>query len=241
MRNKDSFDFLREIFYTGDSGKKHKITERKIKKSKTEKSTDTHNPLVVNITGRPGPEKSVAASYLYSVLEMDGIKCELLSNRQKNKVYEDVALLDVDPLYAIAKQNHILSRAVDFADVVICDEPLFTYASSPTNYEGFDSFCINLFNSYNNLTFYINSTKEYDEDRMMPSEEKSENIGHEILNIIEKFDIPFYTVDANLDGYTEMFNYIFSALSSDSSSSEDEFDVEDKFDIEDDWIRKHLL
>ena len=44
--------------------------------------------LVINLFGAPGAGKSTAAAYIFANLKMKGINCELITEYEKDKLYE---------------------------------------------------------------------------------------------------------------------------------------------------------
>ena len=61
---------------------------------------------IINLIGAPGSGKSTTAAGIFYNLKMKGIKCELLTEYAKDRVWEENFMALNDQLYIFAKQNH---------------------------------------------------------------------------------------------------------------------------------------
>ena len=123
---------------------------------------------VINIFGGPGSGKSTFAAYLFTHLKTCNLNIELVTEFAKDLVYENqYDLLKTDQLFILANQNRRLQRLLNNeqrVDYVITDSPLLlsnVYAQL-NNYKILDSlskFTLDLFNSYDNINFFLNRDK----------------------------------------------------------------------------------
>ena len=136
--------------------------------------------IVVNLCGAPGAGKSTGAAYIFSQLKMKGINCELITEFAKDKVWEGSRAAFENQLYLFANQYFRMTRCENKVDVIITDSPLLLNLIYNTDKErlgdDFNNLVINLFNSYNNLNYFINRVEPYNPDGRLHTEEELEVI-----------------------------------------------------------------
>ncbi len=121
---------------------------------------------VINLFAGPGAGKSTTAAGIFHLMKLEGYKVELVTEYAKELTYEDRKNVLSDQIYVTAKQNRRLQRLKGHVDWAITDSPLLLgkiYAEF-YEYEHNDfyiSFVKNLYNSYDNIIFYINRVKPY--------------------------------------------------------------------------------
>jgi hypothetical protein len=117
--------------------------------------------FVVNLFGEPCAGKSTVSAMLFAIMKLRGHNVELIQEYAKDLVYEHRLHTLQDQLYLLGKQNHRLVRTVSQVELVINDSPivLSSLYSPPDYYKGFDSFVMEVFNSYNNVNFFMTRPK----------------------------------------------------------------------------------
>lgn len=173
------------------------------------------NPLVINLMGAPGAGKSTAAAYIFSQLKMAGINAELVTEFAKDKVWEENPSPFKDQLYMTAKQEYRQSRCKDKVSVIITDSPLLLgiyYNKNPELTENFDKMVLDVFNSYNNVTYFINRVKVYNPVGRHQNEVESDQVAKDLQQLLKKYKIPFKVFNGDLAGYNLIVEEVLSKL-----------------------------
>lgn len=174
-----------------------------------------NKPIVVNLFGGPGSGKSTGSAYVFAMLKMHGINCELVTEFAKDKTWEHNMGALSNQAYVFGNQCYRMSRCADQVDVIITDSPLvlsvvYNKNSNPEN--GFNKMAIEVFNSYNNINFFLDRVKPYNPIGRNQTEEESDNIGHDIEDLLVKNGIEYTTVAGYVDGYEKIAKNILSIL-----------------------------
>jgi hypothetical protein len=69
-----------------------------------------------------------------------------------------------------------------------------------------------VFNTYDNISFFINRTKPYNQRGRNETEEESNIISQEIKELYNKLNIPYIEVTGDSEGYSEIVNAILNKL-----------------------------
>ena len=161
-------------------------------------------PIVVNLFGGPGCGKSTGAAYVFAMLKMQGINCELVTEFAKDKTWEHNMEALSNQAYVFGKQCYRMSRCANQVDVIITDSPLalsVVYNNNPTLGETFNKTVLEVFNSYNNLNYVLLRTKPYNPIGRNQTEAESNDISRNIERMLidNNFGITYTTGD--LEGY----------------------------------------
>ena len=166
--------------------------------------------IVVNLFGAPGAGKSTGAARIFSNLKMAGINAELVTEFAKDKVWEENKAVFNDQLYIFGKQNFKLTRIKDKVDVAITDSPILLSMFYNKDYgDNFNKLVKEVFNSYNNINFFINRVKKYNPVGRFQDEHESNKLANELKIMLLSNSIPF--VEANGD-FTDYDNKITSQV-----------------------------
>ena len=151
--------------------------------------------IVVNLIGGPCSEKSMIASGLFYAIKKLGINAELALEFAKDKVWEESFRTMDDQIYIFAKQYHKIWRLYGKVNVIITDSPLpisLYYMKEPSDY--FDKLVIEQYNRFDNLMYFIERGKDYQQEGRIQTKEESIKIDNEIKKLMSKNDINFKTV-----------------------------------------------
>jgi hypothetical protein len=157
------------------------------------------NLTVINLFGAPGSAKSTTSSGIFYELKKASVSCELITEYAKQLVFESRNITLGDQLYITAKQNHRLATLVGRVDTAISDSPLLqALAYTPdTYYENYFSLVKEVFESYNNINFFLNRAKSYSTIGRSQSEAESNILGLRIKNLLTNNNIPFLEIDGD--------------------------------------------
>ena len=167
--------------------------------------------LVVNLFGSPGTGKSTLSAYIFSQLKFLGVNCELVTEFAKDVVWEENYKALENQLYISGQQSYKLSKLQGKVDVAIIDSPLILggfYNQDKDIAEDLNNLLLKIFNSYQNMNFYLKREKPYNPIGRMQTEEESNQIAINILKLLNKYNLPYDIVTANLNGG----NYILDKI-----------------------------
>jgi hypothetical protein len=118
---------------------------------------------VINLLAGPGTGKSTTASGLFYQLKSRHLNVELVSEYAKILAWEKNHNLITDQLYITAKQNRGLERLRDQVEFAITDSPLplALYYGRDYRLQTFDAMVSELFDSYDNVNYFIRRKKTY--------------------------------------------------------------------------------
>lgn len=171
--------------------------------------------LVVNLFGAPGAGKSTGAAAIFSKLKMIGINAELIGEFAKDKVWEENSEVFKNQAYIFGKQSFRQSRCDGKVDVMITDSPLplsILYNTDPCLTENFNLTVMDVFNSYNNLNFYINRVKKYNPKGRNQTEEESNSLVEPLKELLKEREIPFEEVNGDKQGYDYIVKRILEKI-----------------------------
>lgn len=171
--------------------------------------------LVVNLFGSPGTGKSTLSAYIFSQLKLMGVNCELVSEFAKDLVWEENYKALENQLYVSGQQSYRLSRLKDKVDVVIVDNPLILggfYNHDESIDEDLNKLLLKIFNSYNNMNFFLRRVKKYNPIGRMQTEEESNQIACKLLDLLNDSQLEYEIVVGDLDGGNRILDKIMSCL-----------------------------
>lgn len=172
-------------------------------------------PIVVNLFGGPGCGKSTGAAYIFAMLKMHGVNCELVTEFAKDKTWEHNTEALSNQAYVFGKQCYRMSRCAEQVDVIVTDSPLLLsviYNHDLVLGDSFNQTALNVFNSYNNLNYMLHRTKQYNPIGRNQTEEESNNIGVEIENMLVANSIDFQKKPGDMNSYGGIVLDTLSAL-----------------------------
>jgi hypothetical protein len=113
----------------------------------------------------------------------------------KDKVWEESYKILDDQFYIFGKQYHKLFRLNGKVDVIITDSPLvisMLYNKTPSKY--FNDFVLEQFNTFYNLTFFLNRPENYQEEGRIQTKEESEALDNILKDILNKNNVYFHEI-----------------------------------------------
>lgn len=172
-------------------------------------------PIVVNLFAGPGAGKSTAAAYIFSQLKMKGVNCELITEFAKDKTWEKNYSALRCQEYVFGKQSYKMDRCRDQVDVIITDSPLplgVFYNQNPVLGQHYEHLVMDVFNTYDNINYFINRKKPYNPVGRNQTEEEAKEIDVRIKKFLQVHDISYRIKDGTEAGYTDICNDVLDYI-----------------------------
>lgn len=163
-------------------------------------------PLVINLFGAPGAGKSTGAAIIFAELKKRGVNAELVTEFAKDKTWEHNAMALGCQEYVFGKQSYRLARCKADVDVIVTDSPLplsLLYVSDPAllGDGAFQKVVMNVFNSYNNLSYFVNRVKPYNPKGRNQTEKESDVLAAELKKLLNENAISCVEIFGDDAGY----------------------------------------
>ena len=172
--------------------------------------------IVVNLCGAPGAGKSTGAAYVFSKLKMAGVNAELVTEFAKDKTWEKNHKVFENQLYMLAKQYFRLTRCEDQVDVIVTDSPLLLSLAYNTDTErlgeNFEKLVVDLFNSYDNMNYFVNRVKPYNKAGRNQTEEESDKLSKVIRRIFKDCGCKVTEINGDIKGYDKIVNDVLQRI-----------------------------
>lgn len=171
--------------------------------------------IIVNLFGAPGAGKSTGAAYIFSKIKMAGVNAELVTEFAKDKVWEESKEVFNNQIYIFGKQSFKISRVMNKVDVIITDSPIILssfYNSDEMIQEELDALVMKTFNSYNNMNYFIERVKPYQEKGRFQTEEESDQIADEVSILLDEKEVDYEVIAGDTEGYDYIVKQILHKL-----------------------------
>ena len=172
-------------------------------------------PIVVNLTGAPGAGKSTGAAKIFSELKQLGVNCELVGEFAKDKTWEHNMTALSCQEYVFGKQSYRLARCRDEVDVIVTDSPLplaIIYTSKAEIKKPLTELVMAVYNTYDNINFFINRVKPYNPKGRNQTAEESDQLSTEIKCLYNRLNIPYIEISGDNDGYNKAIEAVLDKL-----------------------------
>ena len=166
---------------------------------------------VINLFGGPGSSKSTSAAGLFFKMKMQGYSVELVTELAKEITWEGHQNLLSDQLFLFANQNRRLERLRGNVDYVITDCPiLLGLAYTPDNYyQSFSKLVKEVFDSYQNLNFFVKRDKPYVNAGRNQTEEEANQVSSKVKQLLyDNLNFNFFEVLGNSNAPDEILKVI---------------------------------
>ena len=174
-------------------------------------------PLVINLFGAPGAGKSTGAAVVFAALKQAGVNAELATEFAKDKTWEHNATALGCQEYVFGKQSYRMARCRNDVDVIVTDSPLplsLLYMQDPALLAdgAFQKVVMNVFNTYNNMSYYIQRVKPYNPKGRNQTEAESDELSIKIAELYDRLGISYSVVNGDSEGYQDIVDYVWNIL-----------------------------
>jgi hypothetical protein len=158
--------------------------------------------IIVNLFGGPGTGKSTTAAGVFAKLKMQNINCELVQEFAKHVVWRENYTTLNNQLYIFAKQHDRLFHLKDKVDIIITDSPTImglTYTDFSIVSPSLETLVVDEYTreDQRNLNVFINRVTDYDPVGRTQNEGEAKQKDVEIHNLLNKYNLPYITLDAD--------------------------------------------
>jgi hypothetical protein len=146
---------------------------------------------------------------------MRGVNVELVTEFAKDKVWEKSVEVFNNQAYIFGKQYFRISRCANQVDVIVTDSPLILsiiYNNNPALDHHFTEVVLNIFNTYDNINFFINRVKPYNPKGRNQTAEESDQISLRIKDLYKNLNIGFIEVNGDNEGYDSIIKMVLEHL-----------------------------
>jgi hypothetical protein len=153
----------------------------------------------INLFGGPGSGKSTAAAGLFHLLKLRGENCEIVTEFAKHMTWKEDFNTLQNQIYVHAKQHDRMFHLEGKVDYIITDSPTIMgliYCDWSRFPKSFEQLARDLFFQADNLCYFIERTKTYQQAGRSQSEEEARQKDQDILLLLEKHQIPFRKIPA---------------------------------------------
>lgn len=152
--------------------------------------------LIVNFFAGPGVGKSTTAASLFSHLKARDVNAELIMEHAKEWAWEKRPIYCQAQIFGeqIARQERLRKAGLK---VAVTDSPLVqSLVYTPTDYPtSWRTAVVDLFNSFNNINFFIKRTKKFNPAGRYHNLKESVEIDGETHRLLNELEIPFYEIE----------------------------------------------
>ena len=165
--------------------------------------------LLVNFMGAPGCGKSTTAAGAFFELKRQGWNVELITEYTKELIIKGDADTLADELLVFAEKYRRVAMMKD-VDIVITDSPLLNsiiYGGAQFG-QSAEDFYHDVSASFDNLYFFLRSTRDYVAFGRMPDKEGAEAKGTELLQLMQSYGIPCHASGTTGQDMTQIVDTI---------------------------------
>jgi hypothetical protein len=160
-----------------------------------------NNPIVVNMYAGPGASKSTIAAGVFSLLKLHNVNVELVTEVAKDFTWEERHKTLENQYYVWAKQQHRIWRLRNQVNAIITDSPLLlSLIYGENNTRSFYKLVIEEYNEYNNVNYYIERDKAYQQIGRFHTENEAINLDNVIKRKLQEYNIHYKTIKGNIEG-----------------------------------------
>ena len=191
--------------------------------------------LVVNLFGVPRAGKSTGAAYIFSQLKTKGANAELVTEFAKEMVWENNNEVFKNQAYIFGTQSFRISRCSDKVDVIVTDCPLFLttfYNKSPVLGEDFNRVVFNVFNSYNNMNYFIDRVKDYNPIGRRHTEQESKSLKQPMLEMMNRYNVDYSVINGDTQCCDSIVNEVIDKIQKEKKQNSHTKSKHLKYDIE---------
>lgn len=159
---------------------------------------------------------STGAAYIFSLLKMNGVDAEYVTEFAKDKVWEGNKEVFNCQFYITGTQAFRIHRCFGKVDVIVTDSPIRLgkiYADC-IGRKLLGMACVEEADGYreHSLDIFLKRVKPYNPNGRNQTENESKSIDKDILDMLAEQKVPYYTFNGDIDGYNKICRLIMDTL-----------------------------
>jgi hypothetical protein len=172
---------------------------------------------IVNLLAGPDAGKSSMMHDVMGKLKWKRVLCEQAPEWVKPQVYEERKGIFLCQPYIFGKQLYTIQRLVGKVDIIVTDSPLIlSTIYDDEKYEYFKPYVLEVFNSFDNMNFFLDRRKDgYEKEGRFQTEEQAKAVDGEIKLLLDQYQILYREVEGSPDGAKLVANLIIERLKRD--------------------------
>ena len=142
------------------------------------------------------------AANVFADLKWAGVNVEMALEYAKDLVWEERFATLENQIYVFGKQLHRMNRLVGKVDVIITDSPLLLSSIyKPDDLSQiFDELVLKEFNKFNNVNYFIERKKPFNQKGRLQTEEQAKEKDKEIKDFLNNHCVFFNEIPGDSDG-----------------------------------------
>lgn len=168
--------------------------------------------IVVNLFAGPGAGKSTIAANIFAGLKWSNINVEMALEYAKDLVWEGRLATLENQIYVFGKQLHKVTRLLGKVDVIITDSPLLLssiYKPKDIS-EAFDQLVLEEFNKFNNVNYFIERRKPFNQEGRLQNEEQAKEKDKEIHDFLIASGLCYTIIPGDVFGVSTVIHDILT-------------------------------
>jgi ABC-type oligopeptide transport system ATPase subunit len=152
---------------------------------------------VINLVGAPGSGKSTLAASLFAYMKQRDINVELVTEFAKDLTWKET-LSKHHQVEIFSNQYSRMQCLNNKVDYIITDSPLLLnlfYNTEP--YETFPSFVLEVYNSFDNVVFFVTRNKPYKKLGRGQTEEESNQLSKNMKLFVDGLGIKYTDITSD--------------------------------------------
>jgi len=166
--------------------------------------------MVVNLFGGPGAGKTTMSTGVFSLLKLNGVNCELVTEFAKTLTWQEDNNGLEDQIYILGNQYHNMFVLKEKVDVIITDSPLLLNLLYKEVSESQSKLTLELFNGFDNFNYYVRRKKKYQQEGRIQTEEESIVIDNNCKKMLNRNKIKYKQINGDYSGINEIVSAILN-------------------------------
>lgn len=154
------------------------------------------NTIVVNLFAGAGAGKSTVMAETFAKLKWNEVDVEMATEFIKEAIWEKRPKIPSNQALIFGEQYYRISRLLGEVDVVITDSPILLSRFYNSDLSvNFDNHVFDVFNSLNNVNYFIERKKKYNPNGRFQSENEAKALDVVMMEMLDNLSIPYKVVE----------------------------------------------
>lgn len=175
--------------------------------------------IVVNFIASPNSGKSLTSALIFSELKMNHQKAEYIQEYAKFLIYSN-RLDEFNNQFQVSFEQYKMLKPMDgIVDYLVCDSPLLLglyynriHPNNICNVKKTEKLIIDKINEFTNVYIFLDKDPNlpYKNEGRIHTEEQSNKIQIELLDLLEEFNIPYLRAMSGKEDIDLIMDYIWT-------------------------------